>query len=236
MISAVDVWGAGARRAWSLRRQVVPLQGLRAAALLGPELVGVWAVERWALSWLVASAAAWLVVEATIGAAIDRASTRVIAGERPAFGAARELLAAIAFALGRTVAPLAAVSAPAVTMVLLAGPPGPAMVTPVLAATVASLVAALIAVVLHLRFAVAYASGRAGEASRWARTFAPFALTVLALASTMRFGAAWAASAIASVAGLGWMGMVIAIAVVGVATRAIALATWAEAWRATTLR
>lgn len=231
---AIDLWLAGAARAWAVQRRVAPLMALRALVLLGPELVGAHAIERWQPRLLIASVVGWVVLECTVGSVIDRESTRLIAGHEALRW--RGLGRAIRVALARTVVPLGVMVLPMAIVALLMREQreAAALVQPVLLGATGSLVAALIALGLHLRVAVAYAADDPRQAPGWMRTWLGLGVTVSSLTSTVRFGGAWAGSALASVAAAGdVMAMVLAIAAVGVVTRPLTLATWAEAWRVT---
>lgn len=233
MNGAIDLWLAGARRAWAARGRVGWLQGLRALLLLGPELLLVWAIDgARGRGYAAAALAAWVLLECTAGAWIDLLTTRAIAAQR---SGALSFGGAVKVALARTLAPLVLMAMPA-AMTALAIEASPSrrpgeLVTPVLLATAGTLLTSLGALHLHLRMAVAYAAEDGAAAPEWARKFLRLVLVFSALSSTVRFGAAWAASTLASVAGGGLLGMVVAIAAASVVTRPMVLGAWAEAWR-----
>ncbi len=235
MTRAIDLWLAGARRAWAARGRVGPLQLLRALLLLGPELLLVWAIDgARGRGYVAAALGAWVVLECTAGAWIDRATTRAVLAPRPD-GPRMTAGGAVKVALARTLAPLVLMALPVVmTALTIAAQPSRRpgeLVTPVLIATAGTLLTSLGALHLHLRMAVAYAAEDGAVAPEWARKYLRLVLVLSATSSTARFGAAWAASTIASVAGGGLLGMVVAIAAASVATRPMVLGAWAEAWR-----
>lgn len=229
-----------------LTRTSLGLGALRALLSLGPELWIVRGVLAEDMDRVLVGLAAWLAVELTAGAWID---ARLGAEPRtePRTDATR-------IALVRGLIPWLWCLAPALVLATRIfardGWTPPELVRPVLVTAVGTLVCATIGLRQHLAYAQAYArrpstpsapiaptapepepepSAPAASPSSAPAPALPLRRTLILWAwiSSLRFGAAWAASALAQALGAGPAGMLVGIAAASVYMRPLALRLWA---------